>query len=320
MRQAGRSLPEYRALKENHDFWELMTRPELAAEVTLQPLRRFPIDAAVIFSDILVVPAAMGVDVRFAGGLSLAPPVRNAADLESLQAASAVDRLDYVAQALRLVRRELADERALLGFAGAPYTVASYMIEGGSSKTYSKLKSLMYRQPDVFDRLLTLVTDTTAEYLKMQIDCGVDAVQLFDSWASELSPPDYRRYVLPYVRRIIDQLSGTGIPVIYFINGVGNLLEDAHDTGAGVLGIDWRLSLSEVRSRLGAGTIVQGNLDPGVLYADPAEIRRRTQAMIDETQGIGHIVNLGHGVAPDTPLEGIAAFIQATLDWQPRNP
>jgi uroporphyrinogen decarboxylase len=281
-------------------------------------LRRFPIDAAVIFSDILVVPAALGVDVKFAGGLSLEPPIRSASDLSSLNTSGIVAKLDYVAQALKIVRRELADERALLGFAGAPYTVASYMIEGGGSKTYSKLKSLMYRQPQVFERLLTLVTNATVEYLRMQVDCGVDAVQLFDSWASELSPPDYRKFVLPYVKRIIERLSGTGIPVIYFINGVGNLLEDAQATGADIMGIDWRLSLSEVRRRLGADTIVQGNLDPGVLYADPAEIRRRTQKMIDETGGIGHIVNLGHGVAPDTPLEGIEAFIQATIDWKAR--
>lgn len=318
MRQAGRSLPEYRALREHHEFWELLTTPELAAEVTRQPLRRFEMDAAIIFSDILVIPAALGQKVHFGGGMTLTPPIRQASDIAALNTAEVAERLDYVAQTLRIIREELGEGHALLGFAGAPYTVASYMVEGGGSKSFSRLKSLMYREPAAYDRLLSAVTEATVQYLQTQIKCGVDAVQLFDSWAGELAAPDYRIYAQPYVKRIVEQLSQTGTPVIYFINGIGNLLEEAKACGAGVLGVDWRLSLAEVRRRLGADTVVQGNLDPGVLYAEPAEIRRRTLAMIDETGGQGHIANLGHGVAPDTPLDGIYAFVEAVQEWNSR--
>jgi uroporphyrinogen decarboxylase len=315
MRQAGRSLPEYRALREHHEFWELLTTPELAAEVTRQPLRRFEVDAAIIFSDILVIPAALGQKVLFGGGMTLTPPIRGANGIAALKTSGTNGRLEYVAEALKIVREELADEQALLGFAGAPFTVASYMVEGGGSKSYSRLKAMMYREPATYERLLSVVTDATIEYLQLQIECGVDAVQLFDSWAGELSPDDYRKYAQPFVKRIIEQLAPTETPVVYFINGIGNLLEEAKACGPAVLGIDWRVSLEEVRRRLGANTIVQGNLDPGVLYAEPAEIRRRTLAMIDETGGRGHIANLGHGVAPDTPLDGIYAFVEAVQEW-----
>lgn len=319
MRQAGRTLPEYRALKEKHDFKELMSTPELAAEVTLQPVRRFPFDAAIIFSDILVVPEAMGLELGFSPKLYLSPAVRSRSDVEALRVAGAADSLRYVADAIELVKSQLGDGKALLGFAGAPYTVASYMIEGGGSKSYSRLKSLMYREHAVFDALLGAVADVTTEYLLMQVEAGVDAVQLFDSWAGELSPQDYRMYALPYVQRIVGQIQQTGTPVIYYVNGIGNILESANKSGAKILGIDWRISLTDVRKRLGKGVIVQGNLDPGLLFANPDEIRKRTFTMIDETGGKGHIVNLGHGVAPETPLTGIAEFVGAVVDWKRSN-
>lgn len=315
MRQAGRTLPEYRALREKYDFKKLTTTPMLAAEVTLQPLRRFPMDAAIIFSDILVVPEAMGLKVEYEPKLGVSPLVNSKADVDSLAAAGAAERLSYVADALAAVRLELGDEKALLGFAGAPFTVASYMIEGGSSKSYSAIKKLMFREPQVFGELLGKVADVTADYLSMQIDAGADAVQIFDSWAGELSQRDFEAFALPYVRRIIERVNAKGAPVIYYINGVGTLLESAAKSGAAVIGVDWRLSLKEVRRRLGNNTVVQGNLDPGVLFADAAEIERRTHEMIDETGGTSHIANLGHGVAPDTPLEGISAFVDAVIGW-----
>ncbi len=317
MRQAGRTLPEYLSLRERHSFDELMHTPELAAEVTLQPVRRFPLDAAIIFSDILVIPAALGQAVSFEGGLKLEPAVRSAGDIARLSTAGVVERLDYVAQALRIVRGELGAGRALLGFAGAPFTVASYMIEGGGSKSYAKLKALMYGEPALYHELLTKVADATSAYLAMQFDNGIDAAQHFDSWAGELPVADFRTYALPYVQRIVSSLAQRDIPLIYFINGIGNLLEAAQETGADILGIDWRISLGEVRRRLGANVRLQGNLDPGVLFAPPAEITRRTHAMLDETGGRGHIANLGHGLMPGMPLTGINAFIEAVLSWGP---
>ncbi len=316
MRQAGRTLPEYRALKEIHDFKELMSTPELAAEVTLQPVRRFPLDAAIIFSDILVVPEAMGLELEFSPKLFLSPSVRSKIDVDALRVTGAAESLEYVIKAIELVRKELVDEKAVLGFSGAPYTVASYMIEGGSSKSYSHLKSFMYREPSLFDRLLNAVTDVTVDYLLMQVEAGVDAVQLFDSWAGELSPADYSIYALPYVQRIIERVQATGTPVIYYINGVGNILEEACNSGAKIMGIDWRISLTDVRARLGSDIVLQGNLDPGLLFALPDEIRRRTNAMINETAGLRHIANLGHGVVPETPLEGIEAFITSVISWK----
>jgi uroporphyrinogen decarboxylase len=314
MRQAGRALPEYRALRERHSFWDLMTTPELAAEVTLQPVRRFPLDAAIVFSDILTVPAALGMEVAFSPQLALTPVVRDAGDIDKLQTAGALKRLDYVGRALSAVRAGAGPELAVLGFAGAPYTIASYMVEGGSSKSYHKIKGLMFSAPAVFDRLAALIADLTADYLEMQLDNGADAVQLFDSWAGELSPPDFRRFALPPVQRIVERIAKRA-PVIYFINGVGNLLADAAASGASVLGIDWRLELAEARRRLGDGLALQGNLDPALLFAPAAEITRRTHELLAATGGRGHIMNLGHGLLPETPLTGIQTFIEANAQW-----
>lgn len=318
MRQAGRTLPEYRALRERIGFIETTKTPALAAEVTLQPVRRFPLDAAIIFSDILVVPEAMGLKVAYEPKLALSPRVETAADVESLKCEGAAETLGYVPDAMKIVRTELGGDKAMLGFAGAPFTVASYMIEGGGSKSFSAIKRMMFREPQIFRALLAKIADVTAKYLAMQIEAGADAVQLFDSWAGELSPAEFEEFALPNVQTITEQLSRTcaGTPVIYYVNGVGNVLENAARSGAAILGIDWRIPLSDVRRRLGSNTVLQGNLDPGVLFAAPGEIRRRTNAMLAETGGIGHIANLGHGVAPDTPLEGIEAFINAVAEWK----
>jgi uroporphyrinogen decarboxylase len=314
MRQAGRTLPEYRALREKHTFWEVCRTPELAAEVTCQPMDRFPLDAAVIFSDILTVPDIMGLEVKIDDGLSLSPVVRDREGVETLRVPDTRKELAYVGEAIRLVRERLGPDRAILGFAGAPYTISSYMVEGGSSRHYAAVKSLILRDPTLARALLDRVAAVVTDLLKLQLDAGADAVQLFDSWAGELSVQDFNSLCLPVLRRIVEDLDGA--PVIYYVNGIGNLLEAAAATGATVLGIDWRVDLQTVRERLGEATVVQGNLDPATLMADTETIQTRTRKMLEETGGRGHIANLGHGLLPDTPLTGIEAFVAAVTEWR----
>ncbi len=316
MRQAGRTLPEYRALREKHSFWDVCRSAELGAEVTLQPLKRFPVDAAVIFSDILVVPEAMGLNVQFTPRLAVDPPVKDTSDINKLDIAGIPKKLDYVAGVIRTVYREIGQEKAVLGFSGAPYTLACYMIEGGSSKHFLKIRELMYHNRPVFETLMDKLATAVIEYLKMQAACKVTAIQLFDTWAGELNPEDYRRFVLPVNRKIVSALKSLDIPVIYYINGIGNLLEIAGEIGADVIGVDWRLTLADVRKRLGPDTVVQGNLDPVLLFAPAEEIRNRTHEMIAETGGAGHIANLGHGLIPETPVSGIEAFVKAVVEWE----
>ncbi len=312
MRQAGRTLPEYRELRERHSFWEICRSPELAAEVTLQPLRRFPLDAAIIFSDILVIPAAMGLQVEIFPKMSLAPPVQDLAAVERLKIPDPARDLGYVAEALRRVRRELGGGKALLGFAGAPFTLACYMVEGGGSKHYSRTKAMMFREENTFQRLMEKLSAAVGDFLEMQMESGADAVQLFDTWAGELSPGDYRRLVVPHVSGIVSRLKGRGIPVIYYANNVGSLLEHAASIRPDVLGIDWRQEISGAVHRLGPDRpALQGNLDPCALFAPPEEIRSRVRQMLQPTRGRGHIANLGHGILPETPLEGVEAFLEA---------
>lgn len=318
MRQAGRTLPEYRALREKHSFWETCRNPELATEVSLQPIRRFQMDAAVIFSDILVVPAAMGMEVEFTPKLAIYPRIENVGDLTKLQYPDVSKSLGYVGDVIREVRRVGGDELAIVGFCGAPYTLLSYMVEGGSSKHFDRLKGLMYREPELFASLMRDICEYLGDFLQMQAEAGADALQIFDTWATILGPRDYAFYVLPYLQKLIARIRAKGIPLIYYINGIGNLLELARDTGADVLGIDWRIELAEVRQRLGKMQIVQGNLDPGILFADPDFIAQRVHQMIDQTGGRGHIINLGHGVIPETPISGIQAFIDAARSWMPK--
>lgn len=316
MRQAGRTLPEYRALREKHSFWDVCRSAELGAEVTLQPLHRFPVDAAVIFSDILVVPEAMGLDVQFTPKLAVNPPIRDTSDINRLDTAGIPKKLDYVGGVIRAVYKEIGHEKAVLGFSGAPYTLACYMIEGGSSKHFLKVRELMYHNRPVFEKMMDKLASAVIEYLYMQIACNVTAVQLFDTWAGELNPEDYRRFVLPVIQKIVSALKPKGIPIIYYINGIGNLLEFAKESGADAVGVDWRLTLADVRRRLGEDTVVQGNLDPALLFAPADEIRKRTHQMIAMTGGTGHIANLGHGLIPTTPVSGIEAFVKAVVEWK----
>lgn len=317
MRQAGRTLPEYRSLRKKYSFWELCRTPDLAAEVTLQPMRRFPLDAAVIFSDILVIPDALGMEVSFSPKLSLSPVVQDADDVKRLDVINIRQRLDYVAGAIRGVSQKIGGQKAVLGFSGAPFTVSCYMIEGGGSLHFIKVREMMYRKTQAFLDLQEKLADAITEYLLLQADASATAVQLFDTWAGELNPDDYGRFVLPFVWRIVRAVKKeSDIPIIYYINGIGNHLSSATETGADIIGVDWRITLSAVRKVLGDRTVLQGNMDPALLFAPQEEIQSRVRRMIDETKGRGHIVNLGHGLIPETPLSGIEAFIHSVIDWK----
>ncbi len=312
MRQAGRYLPEYRALKTKHTFVEMVRTPELAAEVTLQPLRRFPgLDAAIIFSDILVIPEALGQPYHFReeGGIGMEFAVRTAQQIEALDASAIRERLDYVARALRLVHTALDGRQALLGFAGAPWTLAAYMVEGGSSDDFAHLKALALGEPALFERLMEKITAAVTEYLLMQAECGVDAVQLFDSWAAACPGADYERFSLRYIRRIVERV-GARLPVIVFPRGAGTHLAAIAATGARAVGIDWTTDLATARAAVPASTALQGNLDPVVLNLTPEITRRETRRVLDAMAGRpGHIFNLGHGITPAAQIENVAALL-----------
>jgi uroporphyrinogen decarboxylase len=313
MRQAGRYLPEYRALREKHDFLSMVRTPELAAEVTLQPLRRFDMDAAVIFSDILVPCAAMGQDVQFreGEGPTLAPPVRTAEDVERLRDFDARAATGFVGDAIRRVRAELGTSKAILGFCGAPWTTASYMVEGGSSRNFENTKRLLYSEPATFDRLCTRLVDNLIPYLGMQIEAGADAVQIFDSWGGALDAPTWRRAILPHTSRLVAGARALGAPVILYVNGASHLLLPMAGSGADVLGIDWRVSAAEAIRHVGARAAIQGNLDPCALFAPPAVVERETQRVLDEFAAQeGYVFNLGSGILPGTPIESVEALFR----------
>jgi uroporphyrinogen decarboxylase len=297
MRQAGRYLPEYQALRRKHSILEICRTPELAAEVTLQPLRRFPeLDAAILFSDILIVLEAMGARVDYVAGDG--PAV--AADPAALRP---FEPVAPVAEAIRLIKR--ATDKPLIGFAGAPFTLASYLLEGGASRDYARTKRAMTTPR--WAPLMTKLADAAAAHLGAQIDAGADAVQLFDSWVGALSPQDYRRHVLPHTRSIFERVNG--VPRIHFGTGTASLLELMKEAGGDVVGVDWRVNLDDARRRLGA-TPVQGNLDPAALFAPPEELARQVDDVLARGGRVGHVFNLGHGVLPETPIDAVAAVIE----------
>jgi uroporphyrinogen decarboxylase len=311
MRQAGRYLPEYREIRKMVSFFELCHSVELASEVSLQPFRRFAPDGVIFFSDILVPVAAMGARVEFGdGGPELPEPVRDASALVGLHRFDPETEMAFTGQILQGLRREVADRAAILGFCGAPWTVACYLVEGGGSRSFSIIKQMMGRDPSTLRRLLELLADVASDVLSFQIDSGARAVQLFDTWAGELTAEDYREWAMPAVARAISGIKRNGAPVILYVNGCGHLLEAMAETGADVLSIDWRISLQEARRRL-PGKPLQGNLDPGLLLGTPEEVSRRTGSLIEETGGHSHVVNLGHGVLPETRLECVEAFFAA---------
>jgi uroporphyrinogen decarboxylase len=311
MRQAGRYLPEYRALRAKHAFFDLVRTPELAAELTCQPLRRFDMDAAVIFSDILVPLAAMGLDVELVEGRGpvLAPPLRTRADVERLRGFDPARDTAFVADAIRRVRAELGHETAIIGFCGAPFTTASYAIEGGSSRSFERTKALMLGEPALFARLLARLVDELVPYLALQVEAGADVLQVFDSWGGALSAETYRRVVLPELARLVAGARATGAPVILYVNGAAHLLEALADAGPDVVGIDWRVDPADAIRRIGARVALQGNLDPCALFAPAAVVRAETELVLDAfLPQRGYVFNLGSGILPGTPVEGMEAL------------
>jgi len=311
MRQAGRYMEEYRAIRAKHSILEVCKTPELAAQVTLQPVDRFPLDAAIIFADILLPLEPMGVRLEFVAdeGPVIHNPVRNRADVDALKVVDA-GPLRFVCEAIRLARRALEGRVPLIGFAGAPFTLASYLIEGGSSRHYLETKRMMYHAPDAWHRLMDKLARVVTGYLKAQIEAGAQAVQLFDSWVGCLAPEDYREYVLPHVKVIFDVLQGTDAPRIHFGTGTATLLELMKEAGGTVIGVDWRVPMDEARRRLGPDVAVQGNLDPVVLFAPVHEIERRVERILRQAgPAPGFIFNLGHGILPNTPVENVQAAV-----------
>ena len=325
MRQAGRYLPEYRATRERAgSFLALCTTPDLACEVTLQPLARFRLDAAILFSDILTIPHAMnlGLDFESGEGPRIARPVQTAADIARLGVPDPERELRYVMDAVRLVRRELGGRVPLIGFAGSPWTVATYMVEGGSSKTFGAIKGLMYGAPRDLRRLLAILADATGTYLNAQIAAGAQAVMLFDTWGGVLTPSTYREFSLEYMNRIVEGLArehdGRRVPVILFTKGGGAWLEAMVASGCDALGVDWTTDLSDARRVCGDRVALQGNLDPAVLYAQPTQIRDRVaQVLASYGAGHGHVFNLGHGIHPDVPPESALAMVEAVHELSP---
>lgn len=325
MRQAGRYLPEYRATRERAgSFLALCTTPDLACEVTLQPLARFRLDAAILFSDILTIPHAMnlGLDFESGEGPRIARPVQTAADIARLGVPDPERELRYVMDAVRLVRRELGGRVPLIGFAGSPWTVATYMVEGGSSKTFGAIKGLLYGAPRDLRRLLAILADATGTYLNAQIAAGAQAVMLFDTWGGVLTPSTYREFSLEYMNRIVEGLArehdGRRVPVILFTKGGGAWLEDMVASGCDALGVDWTTDLSDARRVCGDRVALQGNLDPAVLYAQPTQIRDRVaQVLASYGAGHGHVFNLGHGIHPDVPPESALAMVEAVHELSP---
>jgi uroporphyrinogen decarboxylase len=313
MRQAGRYLPEYREVREQAGgFLEMVRRPELAAEVTLQPIRRFGMDGAILFSDILVPLEAMGMELVFDHrGPVLPEPVRTRAAVDSLAVVDPAATMPYVGEALRLTRAGLPDETALLGFCGAPFTLATYAIEGGTSKAFLEVRRMMWREPELFDALLAKLAEVVGQHMLYQIECGAEAVMLFDTWAGMLTREDYERVALPHARRALEMVAGRA-PRIGFVHGGDHLLESMLDLGSEALGIDPRTSMSAAFERTGDRVALQGNLDPGVLLSTPAVVGERTRALLDEVGGRpGHVLNLGHGVLKITDPACVGAFVEA---------
>jgi uroporphyrinogen decarboxylase len=322
MRQAGRYLPQYRAVRERADFLTMVGTPELAVEVTLQPVDLLGVDAAIIFSDILVVPQAMGMKLSVDDGVGprFHSPLRASTDFERLRDVAPVEDLGYVLEALRLASRELADRVPLIGFAGAPWTLMSYMVEGGGSKSFSLAKRLLVENPARAHELLSRLAEVVGSFLIAQIRAGAQAVQLFDSWSGALGPRDFGEFALPYLARAARLAKTAGAPVIVFAPGSGWALEEiARETGADVVGVDWQTDAADARRRLSPSEVaLQGNLDPCWLYASPDLIRKRTHQMLGAFGGQSHIANLGHGILPDVPVSHARAFVEAVQEWTPR--
>lgn len=322
MRQAGRYLPEYRASRERAgDFMGLCTNPDMACEVTLQPLERYPLDAAILFSDILTIPDAMGLGLYFetGEGPKFKKPVRTEADIKALAVIKPEQDLPYVLNAVKTIRRELNGRVPLIGFSGSPWTLATYMIEGGSSRDFRRAKEMLYNQPELMHQLLSVLAQSIIAYLNGQIRAGAQAVQIFDTWGGALSHAAYQEFSLRYMQQIVAGLvpehEGRRVPVILFTKGGGQWLELLANTGADCLGLDWTTDIGQARARVGKQVALQGNMDPGILYASPDRIRAEVGAILESYgQGAGHVFNLGHGITPEVDPSHAGAFIRAVHD------
>lgn len=314
MRQAGRYMKEYQEVRSKVDFLTLCKTPELAAKVTLQPVDILGVDAAILFSDILIPVEAMGMHLEFSDkkGPILGEPVRNKAGVDRLIIPDTEDSMPFVLDAIRILRRELAQKVPLIGFSGAPYTLATYIIEGGSSKNFVNTKRMMYQNPGLFQGLMEKITATVIEYLSAQIKAGAQAVQIFDSWGGNLSPYDYENIIFPHVKKAVKALKKFDVPVIFFVNDCAGLLDIVKKAGADVVGIDWRVDMYKAVKTLGKKVAVQGNLDPCALFGGKEQIEERVQDILNKAETArGHIFNLGHGILPETPVESAIAMVEA---------
>jgi uroporphyrinogen decarboxylase len=317
MRQAGRYLPEFMELKHKYDFFTRCQTPELASEITVQPIRRYGMDAAILFSDILVIPQAMDIEVEMKPnfGPYLPNPIRSKEDLERVIVPNIQDTLGYVMEAIAMTKEKLNDEIPLIGFAGSPWTILCYCVEGQGSKSFDKARGLCFSQPEVAHQLLQKITDTTIAYLKAKVEAGVNAVQVFDSWGGMLSPTDYQEFSWPYIQQIVDALKDLA-PVIVFGKGCWFALKEMAQSGASAVGVDWTCSAQNARYLTGGNITLQGNFDPARLLSPPAEIKKRVTQMIREFGKDKYIVNLGHGILPNIPLENAKAFIDAVKEYK----
>ncbi|AOS84601.1 uroporphyrinogen decarboxylase [Chlorobaculum limnaeum] len=318
MRQAGRYLPEYRAVREKTDFLTLCKTPELACEVTIQPVDLMGVDAAIIFSDILVVNEAMGMNVEIieTKGIKLTPPIRSQADIDKLIDPDIDEKLGYVLDAIRLTKKELNDRVPLIGFSGAAWTLFTYAVEGGGSKNYAFAKKMMYREPQMAHQLLQKITTCISAYLIKQVEAGADAIQIFDSWASALSEDDYREFALPYIKQNVAAVKAAypEIPVIVFAKDMNTILSDIADTGCEAVGLGWNIDIAKARKELNDRVCLQGNMDPTVLYGTPEKIKSEAAKILKQfgqhTENSGHVFNLGHGILPDVDPANLKCLVE----------
>lgn len=326
MRQAGRYLPEYRATRaEAGSFLDLCKNADLACEVTMQPLRRYPMDAAILFSDILTVPDAMGLGLHFVEGEGprFHKPVRTEADVAALSIIDSATDLDYVMNAVRTIRAELNGSVPLIGFSGSPWTLATYMVEGQGSRDFAKVKTMAFNDPDSMHRLLSVLADSVADYLRCQIEAGAQAVQIFDTWGGALSAAAYLEFSLDYMRRVVEQLpreaDGHQVPVILFTKNGGLWLDAMAEVGADCLGLDWTMDIGVARAQVGEKVALQGNMDPALLRASPGRIRQEVATILESFgSGEGHVFNLGHGITPDINPDNVTAFVDAVQELSPQ--
>jgi uroporphyrinogen decarboxylase len=307
-------MKEYRDIRAKHDFLSMCKIPEVAAEVTIQPVDKLDVDAAILFADILLPLEGMGIDLEFAKGEGpvIHNPVRSQADVDKIRIIEAEEATPYVAEAIKIVRRELEGRVPLIGFSGAPYTLASYIIEGHGSRDYRYTKAMMYSDPQAWHALMEKLAEVVTRYLKMQIEAGAQAVQMFDSWVGSLGLADYEEFVMPYSKKVMDNLAGEGVPRIHFANNASTLLELVSKAGGDVIGVDWRINLDVAWQRIGDDKAIQGNIDPIVLFGPTDYIEKRVKDVLDKAAGRpGHIFNLGHGIHKDTPVEHAQAMVEA---------